>query len=84
MPEDKAYPALTDIRVDEDGNTWVEEFQLEEGPRRWRVISASGDDVAMVLVPSGFTPHQIFRERILGIYPDEFDVERVQIRRLER
>lgn len=83
-PEDKVYPAVTDVATDEDGYIWVEEYGPEGESRQWRVFSNMGEVVATVRMPDRFRPYQIFRDRILGVEKDEFDVERVQVRSLIR
>lgn len=80
-------PAYRAMVVDTDGNVWLEGYQgrheLEE-PRVWQVFDASGEWLGPVTLPPRFQVFRIGPGWILGMRPDELDVQHIQLLPLSR
>jgi hypothetical protein len=77
----RSLPAITDLRLDDEGNLWIGEFRA--GPaavQTWHVHSGSGTHVATATMPAGFRAFAIGRESVLGVWRDQVGVEYVQVR----
>lgn len=80
-----SMPALADLRVDADGNVWVQEYRRPGAATiRWRVVTPGGAPIASIDVPSRFAITDIRGDRIAGIWIDENDVETVRAYQLRR
>jgi hypothetical protein len=85
VPVPDTRPAYRDLVVDEEGELWVGAYaHPSEGARRWDVFGSSGQWLASVRMPSGFTPRQVGSDWILGVARDALGVERVELRSLRR
>lgn len=83
LPENPVRGVSDAIIVDDLGNVWVRELWRDrETPSRWWVFDANGHHTATSTVPPRFILRHIATDRVIGIHRDEFDVERVQVRRL--
>jgi hypothetical protein len=71
------------IRVSQAGHLWVRSNAPGNGPIAWRVFDLAGKQIAAVSTPPRFEIHEIGRDYLLGVSRDEFDVEFVQLFRLE-
>lgn len=78
-------PAFGDILVDDDGNIWAAEYvRWPRVPRAWTVVDPEGHWLGTIPMPDRFRPLHIGGDRVLGIWRDELDVERVRLYRLAR
>lgn len=84
----RVYPAHDRMIVDATGAIWLRE---DIGPgrssvenHRWTVLDADGRWLGMVTTPRRTEIHQITRDRLIGIWRDDNDVEHVRVHRLDR
>ena len=85
VPQDLTIPQVTFLLVDEEDNLWVEEGGRDsDGWGVWSVFTTSGGYLAKVLMPSRFQPFSIGSESVLGVWRDDFGVEHVQLRTIEK
>jgi hypothetical protein len=85
MPMPDSIPAYTDIRVDPEGNLWLERFSVQGSQEhRWAVFSNSGEFLGHLGLPCGFRLSDLGTDWILGIHTDELGVERVKVFGLEK
>jgi hypothetical protein len=80
LPHGPLAPYFRDLRIDEDGNLWVEDFRhpLDREPV-WTIYDADGRAVGRVATPPGLDIRWIGSDRIIGIWRDDFDVEHVRV-----
>jgi hypothetical protein len=83
MPMPEQFPAYTDLRVDPEGNLWVQRF-LRPGDDRnlWTVFAADGAMLGDIEIPTDLEITEIGADYVLGVSTDEMDVERVRLHRL--
>ena len=82
---DQTLPAISDLIVDDGGNLWAEEYQVDPLiGRSWSVFNSDGAWIAEVEMPSRFEPFHIGADFVLGVAQDELDVERVELYRLSK
>lgn len=79
-PFPETWPAFADLRADEDGNLWVEEFRRsgDEQPR-WTVFNSDGRILGVVSTPIGLRIDEIGTNYLLGVWEDEDEVEYVRL-----
>jgi hypothetical protein len=56
----------------------------DQEPERWRVFNAAGRFLGLVEVPAELALRSVQEDEVVGIWRDEFDVERVRFHRLIR
>jgi len=79
MPWPENHPAYSDVRVDADGYVWVARYSRPwESDSTWDVYDRSGDQWAVVTLPSGIEVLHVGRELVLGLRKDSLGVERVE------
>jgi hypothetical protein len=80
LPHGPLAPFFRDLRIDEDGNLWVEEFRhpVDTEPV-WTIYDADGRAVGRVATPPGLDIRWIGRDRMIGIWRDDFGVEHVRV-----
>lgn len=85
MPGDRVFPAFQALRVDADGNLWVEAYRrpADEQPR-WSVFDGDGRWLGVVETRPGFDVQQVGRDWILGVERDEMDVPHVRMYPLQK
>lgn len=83
LPIPEHYPAITGLRVSEDGDLWVRRYSLDSEPARWDVFS-DGELVARVTTPDRLQVTEIGGDYVLGVWTDELDVQTVRMFRIER
>lgn len=84
-PVPGSRPAFGRMLVDALGLLWVAQYaHPAQEARRWNVLDAEGRWLAGVDVPPGFRPFQMGRDWILGVARDALDVERLELRPLQR
>jgi len=73
-------PAFGDLLVDDAGNLWAAEYaRWPQFPRTWTVLDRAGRWLGTVAMPAGFRPLQVGTDRVLGVWRDPMDVERVRL-----
>ena len=84
-PRAPLVAAFGALMRDQVGRLWLEEYERpgSEGPRRWVVFSADGEQMlAQVSHPRSFTPLSIGADWILGASEDELGVEYLELHEL--
>jgi hypothetical protein len=89
MAEDAPYPDVLPhydaLQVDGVGRLWVRDYVVDpEAPTRYVVFAPDGRVVATAELPARFRVEHIADDRVLGVWRDDFDVERVRAYRLSR
>ena len=85
MPLGEFFPAFDALQSDPLGYLWVQEYGLPgQDGNVWTVFDAEGRVQGLVETPSDLDVFEIGEDYILGTMADEFDVERVQVWRLDR
>jgi hypothetical protein len=82
------YPAHDRILVDATGSIWMRE---DIGPRRteleghhWDVLDREGHWLGQVTTPARLEVYHVTRDRVIGVWRDENDVEHVRVHKLSR
>jgi hypothetical protein len=72
-----AFPAHYEMKTDDAGNLWVQEYGLtqDDRPLDWSVFDRAGRFLGEVEMPAGFGVHQIGDDFVLGRWTDELEVE---------
>lgn len=85
-PFPTSMPAYATFVVADDGTVWVGRYLARgHGERQtFDVLDASGATLGSVEMPARFSPSQVTRDRIIGIWRDEDDVVHVRVYRLVR
>lgn len=81
---DEPLPVFSETVTDGEGGIWLGEFRPEPGlpARRFTVIPRDGGWIGTAEVPEGFRLLDIRGDRVLGLLPDEWDVEALAVFRL--
>lgn len=87
MADDAPYPDLLPhydhLRVDDEGRLWVRDYPADpDAATRYIVFGGDGRAIATADLPARFRVEQIAGGRVLGVWRDGFDVERVRVYRL--
>ncbi len=83
LPIPSQMPAHGSLRLDAEGNLWVQEYRAPgEFHTRWIVFDNVGRLLGVVEGPDRFFAHEIGADYILGTRTDELDVEHVERYRL--
>jgi hypothetical protein len=79
-------PGFERIMFDAVGRLWVEEYVPGYDGREvnWWIFDRNGRFVARAQFPSGFVPHQIEADEVIGVTRDDADVQFVERRRIVR
>jgi hypothetical protein len=78
-------PAYVEVRVDEDGNTWLNHYAPPRLPSPvWTVLSREGRFLGTVRMAERLRVLHIGIEAILGVWNDELDVQYVRLHRIEK
>jgi hypothetical protein len=82
-PFPSTMPAYGRVIADRDGRLWLEEYQPPgtEHPRWW-VLDPVGGLLGLVTLPPGFTPTDIRRDALLGLWRAPDGTEHVRVYRL--
>jgi hypothetical protein len=92
-PAQPTLPAFQTLRVDSEGNLWVEHTRLSKYPEReldateqqtWTVFDSGGVVIGDVTTPAGLAISQIGKDWILGVWKDDDGVEHVRLHRMKR
>jgi len=86
VPVNDRFPALGDLRLDTEGNIWVEEYPRPgvEGADRWIVFDSAGNFRCTADTPNGLLIYEIGDDYILGEEQDAANVEYVRMYALAR
>lgn len=80
MPYPQFMPAYQRILPDAEENLWVENYRRPgDVVPRWSVFDVGGRFLGDVVMPVGFSAHQIGSDFVLGVWEDELEVEYVQL-----
>lgn len=80
-----AYPAFDALLLDREGSIWLRESVApSDAVARWAVFGREGLPLARVQLPARFTPSDISRDRIAGVWIDDLGGEQVQVWSLTR
>lgn len=78
-------PAFDQLLVDREGAIWLREsVTLADKEAQWTVVNRAGVPVARVRLAAAFTPSDITRNRIAGVWLDSLGGEQVQVWALTR
>jgi hypothetical protein len=79
-------PPYSTFRIADDSTLWVERFTTERttSATKWDVYLPEGQWQGTITLPPAFTPTQISRDEILGIWKDPDGVDHVVAYPLER
>ena len=80
-------PAYADIMVDPAGAIWLERHRARherESPQSWLVLDADATWLGQLVMPAGFSLHDVQTDTLLGVWTDALDVEHPQVLRLRR
>ncbi|HEX2166899.1 MAG TPA: hypothetical protein VHG09_06625, partial [Longimicrobiales bacterium] len=86
MPMPETMPEFAKLRVDRDGNMWVQRYRTEwdEGMSEWLIFDDDGRLTARAELPPTLTPTDIGSDYVLGIERDELELEYVRLYPLRR
>lgn len=86
IPIADRFPALSALRVDADGDLWIERYRRPtwEGPQRVLVLSPDGAFVCHGAIPEEMRLFEIGDDYLLGMERDELGVEHVRMYGLAR
>jgi hypothetical protein len=84
-------PYFMDLIADPDGNVWIADYDFagharpgRPRPPRYRVVTAEGEWLGTVDMPTGVGVLALGRDHILGVEQNELDVQAVSLYRIER
>jgi hypothetical protein len=85
LPEPARTPVFGDIRVSRDDHVWIERYALpSEASAQWWIFSDSGRLVASIAIPTDLEILEIGSDYVLLRATGAFDVERIELRTVER
>jgi hypothetical protein len=86
MPIPETMPAFDRIVADGSGDLWVEEYRVKGSGSLagWTVFDPEGRMLGTVQVPDEFSPLEIGKDYVLGVWTDDVDVQSIRLYRLAR
>lgn len=79
-----SLPHFRAFLLDDAGRTWVQRDPGYGHPAvEWDLFGADGVFLGPVELPADFTPHDIRDDRMIGVRTDAFEVEHIQILRVQ-
>lgn len=85
LPRNENLPTFSRLRLDRIGNVWIQRYGfLGTSQTRWDVFDPEGRWLGEVEMPEGLQVRDIGDDYVLGIWRDEFEVERVRLYRLRK
>jgi hypothetical protein len=72
------------VRLDPQGNAWVERHGAPGGDIPWDVFDADGHLLGTVAMPQGLEVMEIGEDFVVGQWKDEMDVPHVRVHRIEK
>jgi sugar lactone lactonase YvrE len=81
VPAADHFPFYDQLEVDREGRLWVREYGSDASApsRSWLVFDPEGRLVARATLPTSLTILEIGEDSVLGVEPDELDVEHVRL-----
>jgi hypothetical protein len=84
-PYPREMPPFTDLKVDLDGNLWVQAAASPSSPEvRWTVFAPDGRARGVVTLPGDLSVQEIGRDWVLGLAVDQNQLQHLRVYRLER
>jgi len=78
-------PAFGRVLPTEGGGFWVADYAPgNDEPSMWAILDSEGVWQGSLVMPHRFRPLEVGLEWVLGVSRDDFDLERVELRRLVR
>lgn len=85
LPHGAHVPPYGSVHVDEQGFTWVQDYDDRINPAGgWSVYDDEGRIAARIHLPAALRVHHIGVDFVLGVERDDLDVERVRLYSLAR
>lgn len=85
IPRPETLPVFHAAMSDAHGNLWVELFQRPDVEHStWDVFDFDGRWITTLNTPPRFAPTDIGDDFVLGVWTDDFDVQRVRLYTLEK
>lgn len=85
IPRPETLPVFRTAMSDAEGNLWVELFQQPAVEHStWDVFDPDGRWVTTLNTPPRFAPTDIGHDFVLGVWTDDFDVQRIRLHTLEK
>ena len=83
LPLPSSLPAYTDLRFADTGELWARRYS-ERGAiaLRWDIFGTDGGYRGRVEIPASFRIEEVSRGQLVGVFRDELDVQRVEVRDL--
>lgn len=76
----REYPAFDAMLLDREGSIWLREsIAPSDAVAQWAVFGRDGLPLARMQLPAQFTPSDISRDRIAGVWIDSLGGEQVQV-----
>ena len=80
IPYPETTPAYSQIRVDELGYLWVQQYpEDDDDPMVWSVFDPEGEFLGTVNMPPRFVVSQIGSDYVLGMWTDDVEVQYVRM-----
>lgn len=84
LPVAERFPALQEVLADEVGRLWVKRYPpVPHATQVWWSFDLGGAFRCALKVEDGFSPLEFEGEMVVGRIRDEFDVEYVEVRRIQ-
>jgi hypothetical protein len=79
-PFPKVSPVIGALKVDLEGNVWVQSFPRPGAETaRWVIMAPSGQPVGQIEIPTRAEVFKVGRDYVLGRWRDEMDVEQIRL-----
>jgi len=75
-------PGFARVLIDPDERIWAGEFPLRNSPTTWHIFDLEGDLLARAIVKAGVELTSVGDGIAVGVFSDEYDVERVAVFRI--
>jgi hypothetical protein len=78
LPYPDTFPRYSRIVGGDHDNVWVQQYRVppDQGSS-WQIIAPSGDPVAALELPAGYSPYRVNGNTVIGLKRDSTDVEYV-------
>jgi hypothetical protein len=77
VPVAATMPYFSQLKVAADGTVWLQYYQpfRDEEVTHWTVVDSAGAWLGDVVMPEGFSVHQVHGDSVIGTWRDELGVE---------